>query len=1180
MTSTTEIKAIQVPKESLRGNLPFEELKGDAEIQMVDFLETSEPIWPKNYMIDIFGIDEQSRSYCIKVKNFKPFFLIDLEDVDWKEFRINFWGTLVKGKYRDNPMSKVVDSIKLCKGKKFRMYNKEKSNFVKITFKNIWNYFNLRAFIKNIGINFSGRNRKFKLYESNIIPLLRFIHTRKINSAGWIKIASDKFTQVPRELQISTCNFELECDWMDVEKSDKMAIGPLLTASWDIECMSSDDGFPQYARKDDPIIQIGTTVEKFGDKTWQYNYIVTLDTCDPIDNCEVVQCKTEKELIIEWVKFIRILDPDIITGYNVWGFDYQYLYERAKIWGIEDEVIQLSRIKNVVAPLKGYVTKELNSSAFGMNILKYIELYGRISIDLLKFVRDNYKYSSYKLDNVAEQLLGVGKNPVTPAMIFEYQGIDSAHRKIVAEYCIQDCKLCNRLINKLCVIENSIGMANTCHVPFEYIFMRGQGVKAYSLIVKECADLGYYVPTKEFNSEAGFKGATVLSAMNGAHFYPVSALDFASLYPSCMISHNLCISSKITKEDIDKYGMNHDEYRMVSWENDDGTEDKHYYVQPKLDSEGKIIESDRAVLPIILKKLLAQRKVAKGEKAKYKNSDPFKSSVYDGLQLAYKITANSIYGQLGAPTGKFSLPAVAASITTTGRQLLEFAQDIILKNYVNSKAVYGDTDSVFIKFELKRHCAECEYSQKNIGKRIAEFHRLKDAGVKQLYDDNEPFLHSRECQTMLVKSDYKIYKKCDCPFIEDLMGKEALSESIRMAIEADKISSSLLPYPHQLEYEKTYQPYILFSKKRYVGKLYEHDVNKWYLDYKGIVLKRRDNCGILKKVYKGCLNYIMEGDKESAFKYLKESLDDILDNHNTNKYPLEDFTLSKTLKAISSYKFPDRLPHVGLAMRVAKRDPGNAFSSNERVPYCFIQVKNEQDVKLQADKVETPTYIKKNNIKLDFVYYIKKQLQNPIQQLFEYIDHDRVKSMFKTTLIRGTNNKKGIRGIRSYFGKSTKIDHMSILIQQKRAEMKKRLFATGLVEEMPKKKKKTNVDVMKPLPQPLPQPKTICLMTFDDVSDDESEQVVVKKVTKVKKAKKVSKKKTTKRIRYSRDEVDEPDDGFVMSGCMFDLDDEPKKKRKTTKPKKVKVEVVKPKKKIKIIKKRKIIIKRKIKKKE
>ena len=111
-----------------------------------------------------------------------------------------------------------------------------------------------------------------------------------------------------------------------------MHIGPLITASFDLECTSSDTGFPQFTRKKDPVVQIGTTVEMYGNPEWSYRYIVTLGECDDIENCKVVKCKTEQELLLEWAKFMRTLDADIITGYNILGFDYEYLYERAKMW--------------------------------------------------------------------------------------------------------------------------------------------------------------------------------------------------------------------------------------------------------------------------------------------------------------------------------------------------------------------------------------------------------------------------------------------------------------------------------------------------------------------------------------------------------------------------------------------------------------------------------------------------------------------------------------------------------------------------------------------------------------------------------------------------------------------------------------------------------------------------------
>ena len=389
---------------------------------------------------------------------------------------------------------------------------------------------------------------------------------------------------------------------------------------------------------------------------------------------------------------------------------------------------------------------------------------------------------------------------------------------------------------------------------------------------------------------------------------------------------------------------------------------RHYYIQPSMKEDGELDNEERGVLPIVLQKLLDKRNATKKLKAKYKKTDPFLSDIYDGLQLAYKVTANSVYGQLGAPTGNFSNVGVAASVTTVGRQLLEVAENFIVKNY-KATPIYGDTDSVFMKYQLRNHCKTCQNHDDNRKARIVEFYKIANKSRTEMIKNKTPFLHTRQSTTML-KHDYEIWKECVCPEYEP-MSEDALKESIKLGAESDAITTFLLPDRkrildgnkvgvQQLEYEKTYQPFILFSKKRYVGKLYEFNTKQetgpeqgWYLDYKGIVLKRRDNCGILKKFYKGALMYIMDGDTEEAFEFLDESLKNLLNNHKLKKYIIENFTITKTLKPLSSYKPNPKTgivtqPHVMLAQRQKQRDPGNAFQSNERVPYCFIQIKGSQ----------------------------------------------------------------------------------------------------------------------------------------------------------------------------------------------------------------------------------------------
>ena len=668
----------------------------------LQIIDVSEKDINWKYHIMLFCIDDNSESYCIKVQNYNPFFYINYN----KDYHISDLNQIIVNPRCPNDYYKTLKGnttkISYCDYKKLDEYQDKKRKYIKLEFDSVRKFGMVKkAFEDKISLH--GEQVKFHRYESNINQFLRFFHIKNIDLCKWIKINKSNAQFVPNDF--SKCKYEYEVDFNDIHPSHINKIGPLKVLSYDIECASDDNGFPQYSRPADKIIQIGNTIEVYGKgPEADINFIICLKNCQPIDNCEVINCKTEKELIIKWCEKINQIDPDIITGYNIWGFDYQYIYERAMLLKLDLDILNISRVydlsqKNFKDNEKIYILKQLSSSAMGDNQLKYLNTAGRINIDLIKYVRDNKKLPSYKLDHVAEVFIGQNKNPVTPNDIFNWYR-EGKPEKIteIARYCIQDCKLVNKLINKLSVIENSVGMSNTCWIPLNYVFTRGQGIKAHSLVLKECSTLGYIMPhIDKLNGSSDFKGATVLTAKSGIHYYPVSALDFASLYPSCMISHNLCISSFISLEKlnkyIEKYNWPIDKYRKVQWDetDDDGitTNKTYYYVQPDKDKNGKIIDSKRAVFPQILMKLLNKRNETK--KLMKKEKDPFKKSIYDGLQLAYKITANSIYGQLGSPVGAMRKLEVAASVTTCGRQLLELAQNFTLQHYEGSVAIYGDS---------------------------------------------------------------------------------------------------------------------------------------------------------------------------------------------------------------------------------------------------------------------------------------------------------------------------------------------------------------------------------------------------------------------------------------------------------------------------------------------------------
>ena len=777
--------------------------------------------------------------------------------------------------------------------------------------------------------------------------------------------------------------------------------------------------------KGDSIIQIGSTVHRYGETSCCYKNIITLDTCDDIPGVDVVTCKTETGLLKEWCKLIHKIDPDIITGYNILGFDFEYIYKRALELKCESHILECGRLENHRSK---YIEKMLASSALGENVLKYVAMEGRVLIDLMKVVQREYKLDSYKLDNVASHFIsgkiqksvfedssnssfvldsvaginegdfiklnnthktkviaihdntvtvdtpmtetviswGLAKDDVSPKEIFECQKGTSADRAKIAKYCVQDCALCNMLIIKLEVFANNIGMANVCLVPLSYIFMRGQGIKIFSLVAKQCKDDNFIIPSIKYEEDPeeteGYEGAIVLDPIPGIYVdAPISVMDYASLYPSSMISENISHDSIVLDPQYDNLpGI---DYVDITYDIYNGVGDKKTKVDEKTCRYAQFKNNEKGILPRILMKLLSQRKATRkqilhktvttstnevytglvtGEtdtELTIKTTDnrtvtlnksdivsnvdtynDFMKAILDGLQLAYKITANSLYGQVGARTSPIYMKELAASTTATGRNLIMKAKHFMEKHY-DANVVYGDTDSIFVDFK--------------------------------------------------IKDKY------------NLVDKEGLQKSIDISVEASEAFKKELKAPHDLEYEKTFFPFIILSKKKYVGNLYEFDVNKYKQKSMGIVLKRRDNANILKIVYGGIIDILLKKQNISnAIEFLKSSLKSL----SMGDFKIQDLVITKTLR--TTYKDPSKIAHKVLADRMRDRDPGSAPQTNDRVPYVYI----EHDVKnkslLQGDKIEHPAYILENNVKIDYIFYITNQLMKPICQLLSVALHD------------------------------------------------------------------------------------------------------------------------------------------------------------------------------------------------
>jgi hypothetical protein len=213
---------------------------------------------------------------------------------------------------------------------------------------------------------------------------------------------------------------------------------------------------------------------------------------------------------------------------------------------------------------------------------------------------------------------------------------------------------------------------------------------------------------------------------------------------------------------------------------------------------------------------------------------------------------------------------------------------------------------------------------------------------------------------------------------QPIRGKDALEITIELAQEAGEIAAKFLKGPHDFEYEKTFMPFCLLSKKRYVGMLYETDPNKCKRKEMGIVLKRRDNAPIVKDIYGGIIDILMKKQNiQEAIDFLSSCLKNIVEE----KYSMDKLIITKSLR--SGYKNPQSIAHKVLADRITARDPGNKPGPGDRIPFVYIACKDKKA--LQGDKIETPSFIIENKLKIDYSFYITNQIMKPVQQVFALV---------------------------------------------------------------------------------------------------------------------------------------------------------------------------------------------------
>jgi DNA polymerase delta subunit 1 len=853
------------------------------------------------HQISIFGKTENGKSVCVTT-TFDPYFFVKLPRGTTDQDVNRLYNDICRLK-RDH-----VTSYSLTKQKDvWGFQNNEEFHFMHLNFKSLEH----RRKVNSIFM-YNNDFKQYHVYESNIDPVLRLMHRTGIQSTGWLDTGD---TCVRSHL--AKTDIDLWCnDWATLKPVERDDIAPFIVASFDIECNSSTGKFPDPNVPDDACFQIAISLCKFGsDEPYEKVCLCYKKTDGP----DVISFDTEKEMLLAFKKYMNEKDIDILTGWNIFGFDLEYIYKRAAMVGCGIDFYQLGKLKDTECHL---VMKKLSSSALGDNFLKLLPMPGRFVFDMFHEVKKGYKLDSYSLNNVSKLYLGDQKIDMAPKEMFaRYLEGDPVKLREVAEYCIKDTLLPHKLMKKMCTLLNLLEMAKATWVPLSFLVERGQQIKVFSQLSKKARELGYMVPTIKYGSlpEEQYEGATVLEAQKGAYYTPITALDFEALYPSIMMAHNLCYSTYVMDER--RYG------------NIPGITYETFNIGNKT---YKFAQDVPSLLPAILLELKQFRKKAKKDMAAATGA---MKEVYNGKQLAYKISMNSVYGFTGA--GKGILPCVPIASTTTcrGRGMIEETKTYVEANFPGAKVRYGDTDSVMVEFDVgdRKGIEAIEYSWE-IGERAAE-----------------------ECSALFKK-------------------------------------------PNNLELEKVYWPYFLYSKKRYAAKLWtkgkDDQMHMDYVDVKGLQLVRRDNTPHMREVCKELLDVVLtSGDPGPPRDLAIERANELLGGKISNDKLILSQSLSDSYKVGGksvSINSPESIhinqAHVQVVNKMRQRKPGSEPQSGDRVPYLLTKTDNP---KAKAfEKSEDPKYVEEHNIPVDYHYYFVNKFLNPVCDLLDPLYENTKQEIF------------------------------------------------------------------------------------------------------------------------------------------------------------------------------------------
>ncbi|CAG9863485.1 unnamed protein product [Phyllotreta striolata] len=390
--------------------------------------------------------------------------------------------------------------------------------------------------------------------------------------------------------------------------------------------------------------------------------VLPLNLYDTLQNykiTKVLKTDNEKAMLNCFINNIVQIDPDLIVGHNLQGYQTAILADR---------LLKLNcRAFNRLGRLKKRATqaKQLERTLF----------LGRLVCDVKISAKELIKSRSYDLDTLCQVVLKLKENQrvdLEPEDVFKMFKTSQDLIKLIS-FTMQDSGYIMKMMYNLNIVPLALQITNIAGNVMSRTLMGGRSERNEFLLLHAFHEKGYILPDKVYRSNENeskgsskkkptYSGGLVLEPKVGFYDKLILLMDFNSLYPSIIQEYNICFTTL-----------------------------------PVMDSDENLVLPDSnlppGILPTEIRKLVESRRQVKSLMKKPDISKELKLQ-YDIRQMALKLTANSMYGCLGFGHSRFYARNLAALITQKGREILVNTKDLIEKMCLD--VVYGDTDSLMI----------------------------------------------------------------------------------------------------------------------------------------------------------------------------------------------------------------------------------------------------------------------------------------------------------------------------------------------------------------------------------------------------------------------------------------------------------------------------------------------------